>query len=475
MKNFENQLALNPNIVPTDATSACALGGAELSLGEIRLRLDSHADPLPVGLFEPPVAKAVLRGLRALTKGNRYQALEEFSTASVLDGKDESVTEEVLAGLLLAEFGHPEKARALLELVAGSPVVSNPPDEGDVIARKYELGGTINVGISEEVTLEAPLGSWGAAVALAGCYLRLELDGGALTLIGALYMLRPDDGLLDALIALATPDEKGTGAVRAAFESGWERLNGSDVPGLGETPEIKERAFMSQDDRLRASAARAEIAVAETRAKLNQLESRQLDYYRQLRQVCEFMSEVGDWAGIRALAAGVKAEDWASAEVLLFYGRALEELGRGDAALEVYSILLRPLQRDKEALGLPPGEEVALEARYRRGCLAFELGRRSLARNDLATVYAQDPRYRDIDQILDRLDSKPCPSDRRETIPREAKDRVWRRDEGRCTECGSRERLEFDHVIPLALGGSNTERNLQLLCETCNRRKAAAL
>ena len=49
---------------------------------------------------------------------------------------------------------------------------------------------------------------------------------------------------------------------------------------------------------------------------------------------------------------------------------------------------------------------------------------------------------------------------------------VWQRDEGKCVKCGSQERLEFDHIIPVALGGSNTERNIQLLCEICNRSKA---
>lgn len=52
---------------------------------------------------------------------------------------------------------------------------------------------------------------------------------------------------------------------------------------------------------------------------------------------------------------------------------------------------------------------------------------------------------------------------------------VWNRDGGRCVKCGANQRLEFDHIIPLALGGANTARNLQLLCETCNRSKGAAL
>lgn len=64
---------------------------------------------------------------------------------------------------------------------------------------------------------------------------------------------------------------------------------------------------------------------------------------------------------------------------------------------------------------------------------------------------------------------------RRQTIPQQVKLQVWQRDSGSCVECGSRQNLEFDHVIPLAMGGSNTARNLQLLCEVCNRRKGATL
>ena len=52
---------------------------------------------------------------------------------------------------------------------------------------------------------------------------------------------------------------------------------------------------------------------------------------------------------------------------------------------------------------------------------------------------------------------------------------VWRRDEGKCVECGSNENLEFDHIIPHSKGGANTYRNIQLLCEYCNRSKSAKI
>lgn len=56
-------------------------------------------------------------------------------------------------------------------------------------------------------------------------------------------------------------------------------------------------------------------------------------------------------------------------------------------------------------------------------------------------------------------------------IPIAVQREVWRRDEGRCVDCGTKEKLEYDHIIPFSKGGSNTVRNIQLLCESCNRKK----
>ena len=63
----------------------------------------------------------------------------------------------------------------------------------------------------------------------------------------------------------------------------------------------------------------------------------------------------------------------------------------------------------------------------------------------------------------------------RKPIPQSVKDKVWNRDNAKCVQCGSNKNLEFDHIIPHSKGGADTYRNLQLLCEPCNRSKSAKI
>jgi Holliday junction DNA helicase RuvB len=69
-------------------------------------------------------------------------------------------------------------------------------------------------------------------------------------------------------------------------------------------------------------------------------------------------------------------------------------------------------------------------------------------------------------------DDQDDESNQRVAIPSRVRDEVWRRDEGKCVKCGSRVKLEFDHIVPVSKGGSNTARNIELLCEACNRAKS---
>jgi 5-methylcytosine-specific restriction endonuclease McrA len=66
-------------------------------------------------------------------------------------------------------------------------------------------------------------------------------------------------------------------------------------------------------------------------------------------------------------------------------------------------------------------------------------------------------------------------SRRRDVIPDDVKQFVWMRDGGRCRQRGAQTDLQFDHIIPVAMGGSSNPENLQILCGPCNRRKNAGL
>ena len=57
-------------------------------------------------------------------------------------------------------------------------------------------------------------------------------------------------------------------------------------------------------------------------------------------------------------------------------------------------------------------------------------------------------------------------------IPREIRQRIWQRYGGQCADCGANQYLEFDHIVPVARGGSNSEANVQLLCRNCNQKKS---
>jgi len=80
-----------------------------------------------------------------------------------------------------------------------------------------------------------------------------------------------------------------------------------------------------------------------------------------------------------------------------------------------------------------------------------------------------------IDQALQKyhrkLNLKQTAKNSR-SIPQEVKQAVWIHDKGQCVECGASEYLEFDHIIPYSKNGSNSEKNIQLLCRKCNLSKS---
>ena len=70
---------------------------------------------------------------------------------------------------------------------------------------------------------------------------------------------------------------------------------------------------------------------------------------------------------------------------------------------------------------------------------------------------------------LRRFDGQRLPSGDWDIIRRI----IFERDGHACTYCGSHNRLEGDHVLPLSRGGSNAFENLVTACEPCNRAKGS--
>jgi hypothetical protein len=105
-------------------------------------------------------------------------------------------------------------------------------------------------------------------------------------------------------------------------------------------------------------------------------------------------------------------------------------------------------------------EDEGLDA---RDVLALAHERRARERRRLARAHAA---------LAHQEDGAGGPP-RREGLPRELRRIVWERDGGACVVCGDAFELQFDHIIPVALGGATTAENLQVLCGPCNRAKGA--
>lgn len=98
------------------------------------------------------------------------------------------------------------------------------------------------------------------------------------------------------------------------------------------------------------------------------------------------------------------------------------------------------------------------------------------ARDVLALVRERQRRdRRRLQRAHAALASDAGPHPRRAPIPVAVRQAVFERDGGRCVRCGTAFDLQYDHVIPVALGGAGSAANLQLLCAPCNRLKGAAL
>ena len=115
------------------------------------------------------------------------------------------------------------------------------------------------------------------------------------------------------------------------------------------------------------------------------------------------------------------------------------------------------------------GEVAYFYYAYKGWCYRSEI---RVPEEDVAAIVDEEERLKkerllsEIQKIKGRREAE---APNRRPIPQDVQILVWNRDGGKCVKCGSTERLEFDHIIPISRGGSTTTRNLQLLCEKCNR------
>jgi len=124
--------------------------------------------------------------------------------------------------------------------------------------------------------------------------------------------------------------------------------------------------------------------------------------------------------------------------------------------------------------GASPAERVRVYEKIRSGIWVynglFELvdvwteqsGRRRVFKFKLQIINSDSPEA--------PLASTALEDDR--VIPSGVKLEVWKRDQGRCINCGANSHLHFDHIIPYSKGGSSKDsKNIQILCGRHNLAK----
>lgn len=107
--------------------------------------------------------------------------------------------------------------------------------------------------------------------------------------------------------------------------------------------------------------------------------------------LCDLYADTDAYDEIVDVAAGTRNEDDTSLQVRLFQAEALEHQGMNEAAIEAYKDALRSPKRDADLLKA---------ARYGRGRLYLQLGKKAQGRKDLERVYGDDPKYRDVAELL---------------------------------------------------------------------------
>jgi tetratricopeptide (TPR) repeat protein len=139
------------------------------------------------GLFAPKDEKLFVKGVTAYMQGRFEEALAHLQEARRRDTAGRHIGEELFLGLTLIALGRPAEAIEPLRavLAADEPVP-------DALMQRYGVGGTIQVGITSQITAEIPIGSVGVALMLAEVYQHLGMVQEAIELLESVGAIAPD-------------------------------------------------------------------------------------------------------------------------------------------------------------------------------------------------------------------------------------------------------------------------------------------
>lgn len=351
--------------------------------------------PAP-GLFASHYEREFSKGVKLLHAGQTEEAVAAFEAAAAADAKNKAQADDLLAGLLHAQLGQVEQAIPPLEKAVASEVTL--PDK---LITKYLSDFTMSVTYAADMTAELPLDSVTAGVVLAECYRKHGRTEEAIGLLQQLAAHRPDPHFFLSLGELY--------AETRAWGDLDELLNEPDVQKAPWDLLIVIKGIKA--DRLLAQGKDDEAWAL--------MESTWLSWYQAEQQLSILTGLCGMLLSharyddvIRTVSSHrITNSDDEGFKLKLLEAQAMDGNGLDEAALAIYKELLQSKPRDPSKIAATIAQierkqrqrdpELLKEARYLRGRLHLKMGKHGLANRDLSAVYAQDPTYRDVAQLLE--------------------------------------------------------------------------
>lgn len=140
------------------------------------------------GVLAPKAEKTFVQGVTAYMQGRYEEGLRAFDEVAVKDTSGQHVGEECFAGLCLVGLGRLIDAIPYFETVLASDY-SIP----DPLMTKYHVGGAMEVGVTDAVTVTVPVSNLAVALVLAEAYQRTDQRQRAVELLESLGASSPDE------------------------------------------------------------------------------------------------------------------------------------------------------------------------------------------------------------------------------------------------------------------------------------------